>query len=132
MRAFIFIAIAFLPGLGFTQNTGVCEPTSTALVRTNNYLNLFIKTDLYSRYSGQEINDFIIKLEEKKLSSKNDKEFLHYLFYKTHRKLLKQYTEYCPFDALIKDGTYNCLTGTALYAVLLNHFNFEFEVIKLN
>lgn len=128
----LFFTLAFSAVLGQAQNWTNSDHNLVALAQTDQYLNLFIKTDFSSQYSGEELNDFIIALHTKRASFKRDRDFLHYLFFKTHRKLLKQYVEYCPFDALIKSGTYNCLTGTALYAVLLHHFNFEYEVIETN
>src|SRR5688572_8907569 len=100
MKGFAFLIIAFLPVLGFTQATMV---NNKPLPQTEHYLTLFIKTDISSSYSGIEVSDFISKLEAKRFSFKHDEDFLHYLFYKTHRKFLKRYTEYCPFDALLKD-----------------------------
>lgn len=128
MRGVIFLIIVFMPVWGFTQASWV---NNKPYSQTEQYLNLFLQTNV-SSYSGVEVNGFISKLEGKKLSFKRDKDFLHYLFYKTHRKFLKRYAEYCPFDALLKNGTYNCLTGTALYALLLDHFNFEYSVIETN
>ena len=39
---------------------------------------------------------------------------------------------YTSFDALFNDGSYNCLTGTILYAIILNHFHIPYQVIETN
>ena len=131
-RGFI-VVLLFFPLLGFSQgsldnSTGL----SSSLSKTEYYLNLFFKTDLTSAGSSDEITSFISKLETRRNSFRSDKDFLHHLFVKAHQKLLKRYTQYCSFNALTDDGTYNCLTGTALYALLLDHFNFDYKVIETN
>lgn len=133
MRGLLGLAMFLGATVGFSQNLEVKEPvTQIGLSKTLHYLDLFIKTDHSSTRLSAEVNPFIKKLEAKKASFKSDKAFLHYLFYKTHHKLLKQYVEYCPFDAFLKDGTYNCLTGTALFSILLTHFNIDYKIIETN
>src|SRR5688572_21667209 len=58
---------------------------------------------------------------EKRSSFKNDQAFLQFVFNKTHRKFLKNFEAYSTFGELLKDGSYNCLTATALYALILEH-----------
>jgi hypothetical protein len=57
---------------------------------------------------------------------------LEHLFYKVHQKYLKQYVPYQSFQDLFDTGTYGCLTGTALYAFLLDELGYEYEIIETN
>lgn len=85
-----------------------------------------------SEASTAAIDEFISKLEIRQSSFKNDKNFLRYVFCKTHNRFLKKYKSYCTFSELLNDGTYNCLSGTALYALLLDHFSIAYEIIETN
>lgn len=98
--------------------------------KTEKYFNLF--SDLPENNPQlRSFNDFIEKLE-RKADKKSDKDFLSYLFFKTHDRYLKRYETYGSFAEMIETGNYNCLTATALYSLLLNHFEFDFDVIETN
>lgn len=96
------------------------------------YVNLYASTDPSKSVSSDALENFIQKLESKKTSFKKQSDFLQYTFNQTHRKFLKHFKQYCTFTELVHDGTYNCLTATALYALLLNHFQIEHKIIETN
>ena len=81
--------------------------------------------------SLKEISNFIKKLERKETQKKST-EFIRHLFLKTHQEFLRHYTEYASFSETLDKGKYNCLTGTALYALLLDHFDIEYKIIETN
>jgi len=122
------VLFVLIPFLGHSQ---VFERVE-ALSKTEHYLNLFLRTDFENRGSSHRINSLITTLEKKKKTFSSDKEFLEYLFIKTHQKILKHYVEQCTFTTTVQDGIYNCLTGTALYALLLDHFNIDYRVVETN
>jgi hypothetical protein len=72
------------------------------------------------------------KLVQKKVSFKRTNDFLSYLFTITHQRLLKHYDENAGFGQLLTDNKYNCLTATALYALLLEHVGIDYNVIETN
>ncbi len=76
----------------------------------------------------QEINGFTAALQQKKERYKNEEAFLKHLFYKVHRKYLKKYGGYTTFYDLFNDGSYDCVTGTALYALLLDALQWEYQI----
>lgn len=94
-------------------------------------LNTFLSADKTS-YSAQSFDAFLKKLEKKQNTVKQQSDFVHYLFSKTHQQYLKKYEAYTPMSNLFKDGSYNCLTGTILYALILNHFQIPHQVIETN
>ena len=128
----ILVVSLMIPISGFSQCLQIYADDSASSPKTNYYISQFLKTDQSDFISTEKISSFISKLDEKKGSFKNEHDFLHYLFVKAHQKLLKNYTEYCSFSSLIKDGTYNCLTGTALYAILLDHVGVEYKIVETN
>lgn len=82
--------------------------------------------------STAKISDFVQKMEGKKKSAGTQKEFLSVLFSKTHRQFLRSYTDYASFGETLKTGSYNCLTGTALYALILDHLQINYQIIETN
>lgn len=69
----------------------------------------------------------------RKLEKKSDKEaeyFLEYLFYKTHQKLLKEYNKGTTFTNLLENGSYDCVSASITYSVLLKYFDIEHSIIE--
>lgn len=96
------------------------------------FAHAYMQTDDNSYSSGSTLDHFIVRLEEKQKAFKRDVDFLQYLFTKTHNRFLKEYRDYSTFSQLVQKGYYNCLTGTALYALLLQHFNFDYAIMETN
>ncbi len=99
--------------------------------KTDYYLKQYCQTD-GQELSTQRVLSFVEKLEGKKPSFKREKDFLEYLFVKTHQHFLKRYAEYPSFGEMLKSGVYNCLTATALYAVILDHFGIDYQITETN
>lgn len=76
----------------------------------------------------QDFQDFAEKLSVKKSRYKSDKAFVEHMFYKMHRKLLKKYSKYTNLFDLFEEGVYNCATGTAVYALLLDAFAIDYKI----
>ena len=95
------------------------------------YLSLYLHADNSSAVS-EEVFSFVGKLQNKQTSFKDRGEFLEYVFNKTHQRFLKNFVEYASFGDLLNKGSYNCLTGTALYALILDHFDVSYQVIETN
>jgi hypothetical protein len=93
--------------------------------------SLFYYTLYAQAPASSDFHRFMEKLEGKK-SKLNDSEFLRHVFSKTHKKFLKEYEGDADFRHLSENGAYNCLTGTALYAIILKHFGYDFKIIETN
>ncbi|WMN11763.1 hypothetical protein QYS49_39545 [Marivirga salinae] len=68
-----------------------------------------------------------------KLDRKSDSDaeyFLEYLFYKTHQKLLKEYKKGTTFTNLLENGSYDCVSASITYSVLLKYFDIEHSIIE--
>jgi hypothetical protein len=120
---FILVVLFSLPTLGQEGN-----PTAV----TQFYLQTFLSTDRQNVSSDLSFDSFLKKLEKKRISIKKEKDFVRYVFAKTHHAYLKKFESFASFNGLFENGTYNCLTGTILYAIILNHFNISHEVIETN
>lgn len=103
------------------------EATST-LVR----LDSFLSVDQPASYSSTTFNSFLTKLQKKKEVIEQENDFVRYVFTKAHQQYLKKFEEYASINKLFSNGSYNCLTGTILYTLLLDHFNISHQVIETN
>jgi hypothetical protein len=135
MRIRFLIAVLLLPILVRSQDVAIMSasvssnPTSTSI---NHYLNLFASAEGMTEGKHDEFLEFLRKLESKRSSFRHDQAFLHYVFTKTHQKFLKTFTPYATFSELFQGGNYNCLSGTALYALLLDHFKIDYTIVETN
>lgn len=100
--------------------------------RATTLLDTFLSVDQTESNSASTFDVFLKKLEKKRVSIKQESDFVRFLFSKTHQQYLKGYEEYAPISDLFHSGAYNCLTGTIIYAVLLDHFQVPYQVIETN
>lgn len=73
----------------------------------------------------------IQKLEGVRARKKSDRAFLRSIFYKVHQNSLIKYDRQATMDETLLTGNFGCLSGTALYALILDHFNYQYEIIEL-
>lgn len=101
-------------------------------ISTQTNLEAFLSTGQYSAKSVKEFELFLSKLERKQASLKSEQDFIRYVFSKTHNHFLKNYVAYASLDETFETGSYNCLTGTILFSLILNHYSIKHEVIETN
>jgi hypothetical protein len=97
-------------------------------------LNRYIRD--FSQVGSDEVTAFDIsgfadKLKQKE-SPRNSTRFCRLLFNRTHQEFFRRYSQFASFSETLNRGKYNCLTGTALYALLLNHFDIAYTIIETN
>jgi hypothetical protein len=127
LKKVIFIGLVFfLPWLAFA-NRGADKGFS---IETN--LKAFLSTGHYSAYSIKSFESFLRKLDKKNASAKSERAFVRYVFEKTHQRFLKNYEAYASLDETFDNGSYNCLTGTILFSLILHHYNIDHQVIETN
>jgi hypothetical protein len=123
-RALIFI----LPILAMVQGATVM---AQGVKPASYYFDLYSKSFGISSSACTDFMKFAKRLERRK-NNYDHHQFLRHVFAKTHQRYLKTYSNYAAFDELSKTGNYNCLTGTALYALLLTHLGYDFKIIETN
>jgi hypothetical protein len=109
----------------------VTDPASAPEGKLAYYVNLYSTVGTPSKESA-DLVAFVEKLEQKQSSFRHTNDFLEFIFNKTHQKFLKNFSEYASFPEMLDKGNYNCLTGTALYALLLDHFDVPYKIIETN
>ena len=78
-----------------------------------------------------DISSFADNLKQKE-SPRNTARFCRFLFDRTHQEFFRRYSQFASFSETLNKGKYNCLTGTALYALLLSHFDIAYTIIETN
>jgi hypothetical protein len=120
----LFLAPILTNGQGGDNNAG-------AQGSMKYYLMAYEKAEGSSN-SILPVLNFVDKLAEKKNSFTREDDFLAYLFQRTHQRFLRHYDVDATFGQLLDDRSYNCLTATALYALLLDNFKFDYKIIETN
>lgn len=96
---------------------------------------LILDHELNSKKQGVDFieayEEIIQKLEAVRKRKKSDRLFLRSIFYKVHQKSLIKYDKQATMGQTLLTGNFGCLSGTALYALILDHFNFAYDIIEL-
>lgn len=126
MRRGVFIGLIFLlPAVSFASkgNGDVFSIESS--------LKAFLSASAYEEQSIKSFNQFIEKLNKKRAQN-DDRDFVQHVFSKTHQRFLKNYSAYASLDETFGNGSYNCLTGTIIFSLILNHYEIPHQVIETN
>lgn len=78
----------------------------------------------YENVNGA-LERYVINLQAKRGKFDDDLEFLAHAFRDVHRKFLKRYTYPESFVGIFDDGSFNCVSGTALFACLLDRLGYQ-------
>ncbi|WP_242617348.1 hypothetical protein [Cecembia calidifontis] len=52
------------------------------------------------------------------------------LFFTTHQLMLKEYAKHAYFSKTLTDGLYDCVTGTGLFALLLDRYQIPYWIVE--
>ena len=129
-------AIFFCAVLLTTGSPAIADNISPPPTTSLRLLQLFIAVegDVSAEKTTEylsELDDFVAHLRRKQAKYASEKKFLSYLFYKVHRKYLKRYQDHTTLYELLERGRYDCVTGTALYALLLEALQINYQVQEL-
>lgn len=80
---------------------------------------------------SEKFDQIISKLERIRSRKGSDAMFLRSIFYRVHKNSLVDYRKMATMDETLKTGKFGCLTGTALYALILDHFGYKYDIIEL-
>ena len=74
-----------------------------------------------------EINSYVRKLKAS-ANTTNTKRLLKTIYQSVHSNFFRKYTEDTYFDNIFSTGEYNCVTASALYALILNRFGIKYNI----
>lgn len=80
--------------------------------------------------ASKKLNEIIQSLEKEGIADKKLKKSTRLIFDQVHSNL-RLYDEYAVFDQIFESGTYNCLTASALYAFILEHFKIPYVFVEM-
>lgn len=76
-----------------------------------------------------ELGAFANELKLKR-ENRNEIQFLRHVFNKVHQRYLKNYETLETFDGIFNGGSYNCVSGTALYTCLLGQLGYYVTIYE--
>lgn len=83
------------------------------------------------RNAANHVTRIIQQLENSSLQRKKAERAAKILFNSVHDGLLLKYDENAAFNQIFNDGTYNCVTATALYSLILDYFDIAYQIREL-
>src|SRR5690606_28765690 len=95
-------------------------------------LEPYLSTTDHAELDLTRWENFLSKLSTRREHFRDDRQFLEFAFYRTQQLFLKRYAETGTFADVFTRGTYNCLSGTIIYSIILNHFGISHDVIETN
>ena len=93
-------------------------------------LQLFKAVDPISDANSAEWQEIVKVLADKKAKTKNDYKFIRTLFQKTSQKASKKLQATFYFNAMLTEGDFNCVSGSAALGLLLKEFGYNLNIIE--
>ncbi|MEM6845977.1 MAG: hypothetical protein AAF944_00475 [Bacteroidota bacterium] len=132
----------------FFSTTVLSQPLSVPdcpVLRDTDLAKVRVSPDLFNKFvtiqstitapeieeQYRALNRTVQHLNQKLKKSRSTEQFFKHFFYYVHRNYLKEYQQYATLDNLLKSGKYDCVSGTALYALLLDALHINFSVREM-
>ncbi len=137
MKATKFILILLISGITHASIGEIYVQAEPSSLSSEHPIHQFIISEKLTnqRADTKALSDnydqIIHKLERIRFRKKSDLSFLRSIFYRVHKNSLVDYSKMATMDETLMKGEFGCLTGTALYALILDHFGFEYNIIEL-
>jgi len=92
--------------------------------------NLYLTFSNDPKVLQKKLQELIFKISDELEGKrhKNEMAYLRQIFLQIHKQYLKKYQRYSTFERVLLDGSYDCLTGTVLYAMVLRELGFPVEI----
>lgn len=123
------VVLFFLPALVAAQGQTDFSWTNEDVAH---YLPAYYSVSGEKNLNFDRLQRHLEKLSKKRQSNPDEVSFLKHVFTKTHERFLKEYRATAAFDEMFHNGVYNCMTGTALFALVLEHLHYDYQVIETN
>lgn len=70
------------------------------------------------------------ELDSKAFKKGDELNLLRMIFQKTHQKLLKKYELHSTFNAMLSEGKFDCVSGSAALGLLLERYGYSFDIVE--
>lgn len=131
MNRLISLVLAFFCCFTFEVKSQAINSSLKRIVSLETDQSFLVQNPSANSINEHKFKRLILKLERKRAHQKNDIAFLKTVFYKTHQKILLEYNKLANLNETLVNGSYGCLSGTMTYALILEHFNFNFDILEL-
>lgn len=119
---FLLIFLFSFKGNGFTDiNDHVGE--EVMLFTTNEFFEEWTSRN-------ENLNKLNAKLDKDFERFGRSKKFVKQMFYRAHKYLLDDYQQYASLDNLMEEGRYDCVSGSLLYAMILDRYGFDYQIVE--
>ncbi len=92
------------------------------------FLLFFRSNEMHYENAKKEFGLFCEELKSKKGHYKNEVNYLRYIFDKINQVYLTDYDEYVSLNEVFLSKRYNCVSGTALFALVLQKLGYRFNI----
>ncbi len=75
-------------------------------------------------------NLLVEDLDSKAQKKGDELNFLRQIFQKTHQILLKKYLQHSTFNAMLSEGKYDCVSGSAALGLLLDRYGYAYDIVE--
>ncbi|WP_020528994.1 hypothetical protein [Flexithrix dorotheae] len=106
---------------------GKVQDTIGFMLAPEENLNIKLKQEIKS-----ELGHLIAELKEKKKKYKSDMYYLNKVSKTLFSKYFKTYEPLSTFGETMTSGKYDCLTGTLLFAYVLEHLGYDYNIHETN
>jgi len=75
-------------------------------------------------------NKLVNKLDKSVKKNNKNVQLLSDIFFSTHQLILKNYAKYAYFSQTLDEGVYDCVTGTASLALMLERYGIPYRIME--
>lgn len=93
-------------------------------------LALFQALHPTSELSSEKWEAFLSKMDSKFQRKGKSIGFIRYAFQNAHKQLFKKYKQHSTFNEMLAEGNFDCVSGTAVLGMILDRYDFDFEIIE--
>lgn len=119
-------AVGMLEELSFDSNS---EKALWEAGQQNPYL-LFRAVQAEKAPSDEKWNELLAELDKKFSRKGTHLTVLRQVFEKSHQQLFKTYEQHSTFNDMLEQGKFDCVSGSAALALLLDRYKFEYKVVE--
>ena len=80
--------------------------------------------------SSKKLNDFALQMKNERIDAMKEKKKIKFIYDKVHSTFLKLYVNPVYFSSIFKDGTYNCVTASALFAYVFDELHIPYVIME--
>ena len=91
---------------------------------------LFRAVEATESTSSKNWEKLVAELDDLATKKQDNLKFLRQIFEKTHQRILKKYELHSSLNYMLSSGKYDCVSGSASLAILLDRYDFDYDIIE--